>query len=85
MASITLAGGGGSGATAAALEGGGPGGGVGSGGGVAGVGAEDAQGKRARHLGDNILLTAGGCASNKEMFEVTDARGQRQMLRFRYE
>ena len=45
----------------------------GSGGGVAGVVAEDAQGKRARHLGDNILLTAGGCASNKEMFEVTDA------------
>lgn len=40
---------------------------------VTGVIAEDANGVRTRYLGENIVLTAGGCASNKEMFEVTDA------------
>lgn len=45
----------------------------GAGGAVTGVVAEDAKGARTRHLADNVLLTAGGCASNKEMFEITDA------------
>ncbi len=40
---------------------------------VTGVVAEDANGARTRYLAENILLTAGGCASNKEMFEITDA------------
>lgn len=40
---------------------------------VTGVLVEDANGKRTRYMADNVLLSAGGCASNREMFEqVTD-------------
>lgn len=40
---------------------------------VTGVVVEDASGKRSQYSAENILLTAGGCASNKQMFEFTDA------------
>lgn len=39
---------------------------------VTGVVVEDTEGKRTRYMGDNIVLTSGGCASNVEMFEAID-------------
>ncbi len=40
---------------------------------VTGVVAAGEDGALTRYMGENVLLTAGGCASNKEMFEAIDS------------